>query len=340
MVWLAELKRNDFPEGHLLAAESEILYSMDDPARAERLATDSLRLNDQPIFRQYVSSQTARALAWTPSYSYERDSQSRRSWLFDQTLDIGHTGPLKWALREQHGEYLQNSVPTVVDNSAGLKLDFPFALYHRFTAEALAHFLSGTPRNSYSALGTIQSSWTDSFSSRVQAGRSLYDTALALENNITSTYGDIAGFWHQKDDTWKANAEGRAASLSDNNRRLTGWLEASRAVPDVEVVRVVARVTYDDMKTPSPNYYSPNQLRLYGLGPELFFTSKGHVELDVHYLPSFVQERGQKTGIYQNADARLSARLLPELTVTPSYAYLSTPSYYESRFMMELEYRF
>ena len=234
---------------------------------------------------------------------------------------------------------MQAPAQTAVDNAGGIAVDAPLGLYHRVSGEILQHFIAGPAQNDYSIYAGLQSNWTDSLSTRLQAGRSLYNTALALDNNVKSIYGDARFDWTQEDGPWKIGGESRIAALSDDNRRQSDWVEASRSIM-TEHVRAVYRFAYDDMRYVRPDYYSPAALRLHEFGPEFSYVMPQEYEFFLRYLPRYAQEVNQKSGIYQSVEASMTYFIGSATSLSPSYSYLATPSYNDSHYMLKIEHRF
>jgi len=337
--WLRQLEANGASPGKLLAEQAQLQFAADNPVQGRQLARRALAMEDLPEAAQLISSGTVPA--WLPTYLYQRDNQDRSNWILDQTFDVAHTGVVKWSLRHQRGEYMHSNAPTVVDNAGGISLDIPLGLFHHFSAEGLAHFLTGSPQNTYSLNGGLQSRWTDEFKTQLQGGHALYNTnALALANNVGADYGDLLARWNQKDGPWQISARGRGSALTDGNRRLTAWLEGSRELVAFGHLRAAARLTYDDMRALSPNYYSPQGLRMAALGPEFSFPLRRNLELTARYMPAYAQESGRSRRYESDTEASLIWRISDRATLQPSYEYYTAPGYSNSIYMAQFELHF
>lgn len=339
--WLKQLQRNGVSGSQLLLKESEIRFSVGDSSKAEALAKRALMMESVPEVQGMINSYSSKERrAWVPSYAYEQDNQKRRHWIVDQRLDVGHTGPVKWSLRHQHAEYRQNGVVAILDDAGGFGVGVPAGLFNHLSAEVAGHRLSSPSRNAVSVHGSLKSAWTDDFVTRLSGGRSLYNTALALNNNVRSTYGEIQTQWEPRDGSWKAGGRGRCSALSDGNRRLTAWLEVSRRLVESGFARGVYRFTYDDMRTGNPNYYSPREVRLQALGPEIVGSYRKSLAFRLRYLPSYSQERGLSDEFNHDIEADMTWHLGRRVSFKPSYEYYATPSYSDSRYGAEFTYRF
>ncbi|MDD5656897.1 MAG: tetratricopeptide repeat protein [Elusimicrobia bacterium] len=340
---LEELRRGGLSPARLLDQESYLRLAAGDIVQGGLLARRAAMLETLPETRRRVSSYVAQdGLAWVPGFVYERDNQGRRNWLFDQTIDVGRAGPVKWSLRHQRGEFMRDGSPAIADNAGGVAVEGSAGLFQRASAEALFHALAGPARDAYSLWGGLESKWRDGFETRLQAGRSIYGTAEALARDIAVAYGDARARWNQAEGPWKAEVRGRLGSLSDGNRRATAELELSRQAfaADSGRLRGVYRLTFDDMKDERPEYYSPRRVRANALGFELSARLRDRLELKTRYLPSFVQERGAGDGFSHNVSAELSWRIRDRWSATPSYEYYATPSYRDHRGAITLSWRF
>lgn len=339
--WLKELESNGVSKSTLLTKESQIHFMTGESAKAQELVQEALMLDNLPEIRRIFNIYAAQnGSLWTPSYSYQEDNEDRRNWIFNQAIDVGRTGPVNWTLHHEHGEYWQhNAAATVSDNAGGVSGYAPLGLFHHVGMEFYQHFFSGQAHNTYSGSATLESVWTNDLRSRLEVGRSLYDTALALDSNVSNTYGDALVRWSQGE-PWRVSSRETYGSLSDGNRRETFWVETSKTVFSSPILRAVYRFTYDDMQTRSKNYYSPQELWLNGLGPEVSYRDRGKMEFYFRYLPVIAVEQGQSCQIDHSVTTYLILHYGEKISLKPSYIYYETPSYHENRYMTEFSYRF
>ena len=170
----------------------------------------------------------------------------------------------------------------------------------------------------------------------VGVSRSLYDSARCrLDANIVVSYIQASARW--ADAGWDLTLRGRGSSLSDDNKRGFGQASLARALNSDGSIRLVARGTYDDMKNISPDYYSPQHLRLYELGPEYSKAFSKHLEFYVRYLPGYGQEQSTSGQLAQDLETHLRMHFSPTASLSPGFEYERTPTFYETIYLMEFK---
>jgi hypothetical protein len=291
------------------------------------------------IEKSITSAMVTQGPYWTPGYTYEEDNAGRRDWGISNTFSTAQSKKIRWNLMQRHAEFFDHSVPKVMDNGLGAAADFQLGLFNSLRAEGMQHFLSGNGRSTYSASGRLDTQITDGLESIIFGGRSLYYTAQALNHNVTNRYVDATLKYHPEG-PWRASLRGRYFDLSDDNRRRSTQAELSRSLFFPEHLRLVYQFTYDEMKFVSPDYYSPQELRMHALGPELRFANRNKTEFTLRYLPSYAAERGGKPEIDQNVESSFQIRMTEKTFIRPSYTYSRTPTYRESIYDIEFTHYF
>jgi tetratricopeptide (TPR) repeat protein len=338
---LAALTQDGVSPGKLASEEARLHFAFGDQAGGETRLRQAAELGALPDYQDRLDDARAGGgRAFSPAFAYESDTQGRRSWALGQTFDAVRTGPALWTLRYEHGEYRQTGYPSVKDDAPGLQVAGPISLRHSASAEILQHFLSGTARPAASWRGRLRSLWRDAWETRLEAGRELYGTSRALANNVASDYGDAQARWGARTDAWRAEGRGRLGALTDGNRRLTITAGASREILPNQLLRAAYRFTFDETRAISPDYYSPQSVRMHGVGPELFWAYRELIDISARYLPSYAMERGQSSSLAQTLEAEALWRAASRLSITPAYGYYATPSYRDHRFSISLAYRF
>jgi tetratricopeptide (TPR) repeat protein len=344
---LEQLRQNGVSQSILLLKESSIRYAAGDAARGDLLARKAASVDSRIDVNEAVSTDTVHGeRTWTPSIVFGKDNQSRSYWILDQNLELFRTGPAVWGARLQHGEYRQYSddIPTAIDNAAGVSLDLPFGLFQHFTGEFLQHFLNAPINQSYTLDGDIRSRWQENFTTELKGGHTIYNTAEAINDNVTKVYGDLGAQYNFGDGAWRLGGDGLAEGLSDGNHHYAGWGEVSRSVyPNLfspGTVRIFARYSYENMNFVSPAYFSPQVLRQYSVGPDISYPIRPDLDFVGKFLPSYAQEHGHNDAYQSNFSVALTWRFYPNATLKPSIEYNSAPGYHDTLYGAEAEYRF
>src|SRR6185436_396338 len=147
----------------------------------------------------------------------------------------------------------------------------------------------------------LESRVTDSIQTVVSGGRGLYYTARALADNIATHFVDAA-IKIRPQNPWQMTLKGRFINLSDENRRRRGQIEVSRSMFFPDHLRLIYQFTYDDMRFISPDYYSPQSLRMHGIGPLVRLTSGKKLDMGIRYLPAYAKENGSSYEFDHNVE--------------------------------------
>lgn len=336
--WLAELKNRQVSKGTLLAEEARIYLAEGDRDRGRRLAAEAVSQEDSTENRELLNSiDLASEWVWEGRFAYQEDNRSRVSRRFRQDLGFWQSHGLDLSLHHVWGSYSEGGVNSVTEHGGGVRVARNLNLYHRFFIEATGHALSGKADDQMSLIGNLRSSLSESWNSELEVGRSIYDTARALEANVISVYGRGILRWQRED--WRVAAKVRGADLSDNNTRLTGSLEAGHRVLWPRLW-LIGRVMLDDMDRVSPNYYSPELLQTYQVGFDFKQRLTRRIDFFVEYLPGYGKERNTDGEFVQDLDAGLDMRLTRALGFRPSITVVHTPSYHRRTIAALLTYRF
>ena len=114
----------------------------------------------------------------------------------------------------------------------------------------------------------------------------------------------------------------------------------SRDVDEAGHWKGVFRYTYDNMKNISPDYYSPQDLRLYEGGPEYSINVTKHIYFYARYLPGYGEEHGVPSQLVHDLETHVRFRLCENASLAPSFEYERTPTYYETIYSLEFKYVF
>jgi tetratricopeptide (TPR) repeat protein len=286
---------------------------------------------------------------WVPGYTYWEDNQNRQNSIFAQTFQPFPAAPLNIGIDYSHGVFKERNTPQVTKDGVGLSLSTQPTLFQTLTGRFMWHsfgwrwFENGvsgtynsTSLDTYSASLKLNSKWSDSFDTELAGGRSLYDTALALNDGITENFASGMAVWRQ-DGPWKASLKLQGAKVSDGNVRSGAEAWVSRRI--VNNWRGVYEFTFENMDKGSPDYYSPQRLTQHQLGFD-FDPRAGWIQPSVRYLPGVGQESGTDYRFIQDIQAALLFRFNEYITLQPIYDMTKTPTYRRDSYNVILTMRF
>jgi peptidoglycan/xylan/chitin deacetylase (PgdA/CDA1 family) len=340
-VWLDEMKAGGASDGIVAAEEAQIRLYAGDFAGGQAQAQQILSAGTFPGLETTLRTENLRAgVSWNPSYTFQNDNEGRRAWQLNQNLFFPKRGNLQLYAVERHAEYTETGSPLVVDNAVGAGADLNLGLYQQLGLTLLQHlFTAAEP--TVSAAGKVDSRWTDLLSTEFEVGYTPLANALALSHNILGTYGAASGRW-DPDEHWKLTLREDWTVYTDSNRRTTTDAEADRVLytGDRFVVKGIDRLTYDDTRAFSLNYYSPQRLWLDALGPELTYRFNRRAQLILRDLPGYSSEAGFSSQFVNEAEAAVEFRWNDVNSVRPSYTYYDTPTYRSNTYAIELTQHF
>ena len=338
MYWLSKLEARGVARGDLLAGKAQIYLATGNAPKGLELAREAAALNAAKATEVLKSSTTFSRLSWQPQLRYETDSQSHHALVEDQSAEVLHSGLLVWSLRQTHGEYRQNGFSTAIDNAGGFAVGMPLGLFHHFSAELLSHRIGDT----WSASGVLQSEWSGNLKTRLQASRSFYEVAAAIDSGINVDDFSLEAEWdHDGEGIWKASSRLRLDELSDGNRRLMAEAEVSRAIPSAPHLRAVYAPSYDDMKDFNQTlYYSPRGVLRNAFGAEVTLLDRKSLQWTLRALPALATERGGSLFLNAELSSTLSWHITSNLQLQPRYEYFSAPGYDSNSYSLQGSLRF
>jgi tetratricopeptide (TPR) repeat protein len=337
--WLEELQKRGVSESCLWAEEARIRYAQGDWDAARVLAEKALREDDSPENRDLLNEiNGATRSFWKGQFAYQKDNQSRISRRFRQDLGFWHAAGLDWSLHQIFGTYTEAGYQTVTENGGGLGVARNLGDFNRLSLEATGHAFSAPANNTYTLEGELHTDWPESFSTDLRGGRDLYYYASALDANVISNYVDGLVQWGPPTD-WRASARTRLEDLSDDNQRATGILEGGHRI-FLPKLWLVARATLDTMEHVSPNYYSPQMLQEYQLGPDYTVQLTKDINFNLVYLPGYGREKTTNGEFVNDIDATFNIALTRSLMLSPAVSLIRQPSYHRNTYSGQLSYRF
>jgi len=338
--WYTLMEKNGVSQPILLAQEAKIRFAVGDAAEGQALAQRAMMNENLPDVEKSITSALATTgPEWVPTYTFEEDNQGRRDWTFEQSLTSAQWWKTRWSVIQRHSEYFDSQAPKVMDNGIGGAVDLQLGLFNTLHGEGMQHYLSGHGQSTETGFGRLDSRMTDNLEATLSGGRSIYYTARALDDHVNDDFIDLIGKY-QPEGPWRASARGKYLDLTDTNRRRSAQLELSRALFFPENFRLVYQFTYDEMKFVSPDYYSPQELRMHAFGPEITFKTSRSTRCTLRYLPAYAAERGGKPEVDHNAEADLQFRLGEKTYFKPSFSYSRTPTYREDISSVMIEHYF
>lgn len=339
--WFERLKARGASEPLLLVAQARVRLSAGDSEGALKLAQQALELDpsDEELqsFRRDI--RTDPHAQWASGFQYQEDSRDRESWAVHQTVGDWRWGSFLWTVKHRYAVYRERNAEKVAENGAGVQIGRQVGLRHRVDALVLGHALSGgNADDTYSASGSLKSSWTDKFATQFVAGRFISSTARALAENVADRSVSLLSTW-APDGLWQASLKGRFSDLSDDNQRRTASLGVSRELPWLGL-RGIFRMTLDSMNRVSPFYYSPQDLNAYQIGLGFERKIRPRWDLDFLYLTGYGKEKGSSSQWIHDADLGLHYHWNAKSSLRPSFALAKTPTYRQTTYSLLFIYQF
>jgi tetratricopeptide (TPR) repeat protein len=335
---LEENRRAGVSEALLLSDEAHIRSAAGDRAAALRLAQRALELEPSEENKKFVAELgAAPRREWHPEFVYSDDNQGRVNRVFRQTL-----GP--WCAlgglatpSHFHGSYSERGVETVSDDGAGVEWSRLALPDHETGVRLEGHFLGASAVNTFTALGSVRSRWTDTLQTAVEAGHEPYMNARALLAGVRERMISVSGV-HGATDAVQVSARGKLASLTDGNARYTAAASVSAPV-GFEGLRVVGQFLTDGIRNVSANYYSPLHLRTYSAGVSYTDKPLPWLTTSLTYLPGIADEGGSTQSFSQEVDAYASLQR-GDFTLRPSISFSRTPVYRSTSYGGGLGWKF
>ena len=110
--WLAALKNDGVNDSVLLVEEARLQKAGGQDIKAVALAKQALQLEDSADNRRFLDEMLSQKRGgWTAGALYQKDNQQRQNLVFEQSLDVARTGPLRWSLLQHFGRYLEAGAP-------------------------------------------------------------------------------------------------------------------------------------------------------------------------------------------------------------------------------------
>lgn len=334
---LEENRRAGASEPSLLHDEARIRFATGDREGALRLAQRALALEASGENARLVAElERASALRWTPEFAWFEDDRDRRNLELRQTL-----GP--WprfgveSVSHFHSTHREPGAPTVTGDGAGVAFARSFG-GHRAGLRLEGRALDAGAKDAYTALGSLRSRWSDSFTTALEAGHEPYHNARSLRAAVRERLVSLSAVWGRAD-SLSLDARLRLADLTDGNRRATGSASASHPAPLVPGLRAVARLSMDAVDRVSPDYYSPMGLRTGSAGARWSGRLLPWLTASLSFMPGYAREAGAAGAFVQEIDASAEARW-GRLGLRPSFSYGRTPAYRSTSFGAAFEYGF
>ena len=325
----------------ILTQDAQIHYAARDLNRAEQLADQALTFGDTPDLQTLKSSlDTQRRFTWNPSFVYQEDNRTRKNWIFDQTLSNWGVGNARWTLEHIRAFYQEQGTPNVTQNAVGVGSAVRLGLFHTLDAHLLGQFLSGqSDQTTYTASGGMRSQWTDQWATAVEGGRSLYDTATALNAGITQRYARGSVSWVQEG-PWEMKTKGKWASLTDGNRFYDGEFELTRKLIPETDFRAGYHLETEHMQFISPDYYSPQHFIAHQAVLQFSTPVPPGFYFDLRYLPGYGKEDTTQGEFINDVEMSLQIPLGKQTVLTPEIWISQTPTYHRDSYSISLTHRF
>lgn len=340
--WLTQLKRHEAPAPLLLVEEARILAASGDRQGATRLTDRAVALENTPPMQKDVQTvrQEERA-SWTPGFQFRDDTPGREDWVFHQSLEGPLAGNHRGSLHHAEAEFTESGAATVRDRRVGAGYTYQWGLAHRLGLYALQHVLSGgSAADAVTVLGSLRSAWTDAWSTKIEGGYAPVETARALNANTRETHAEGTLIWQQG--RWEVQARGRGATFSDDNRRWTAGLDVARQLPAIPGFKAVASATIDHMQDVTPNYYSPQRLRILQAGGEYTWKIRKGVDAVIRYMPGYGQETGTDPKLihFLSIALPMSWGIGDRARLEPTFYLSKTPTYERKAIGLTFRWRF
>jgi hypothetical protein len=339
---LDDLKKEpDLPPRLILTQQAQIHYSARDLTGAKQLAEQASTFGDTPELQSLKSSiDTQERFIWNPSFIYQEDNRDDKNWIFHQTLSTWSLGDAKWILHHLRGFYQGPATANVTQDAVGAATAIRLGLFHTLDARLLGQFLSGqSDRTTYSASAGLRSQWTDQWATALEAGRSLSDTAAALNAGIAQRYVHASATWIQED-SWQMKSQAKLGDFSDSNRLYDGQFELTRRLFVETDFRAGYLFEAESMRDISPDYYSPQHLIVHHAVFQFSTQLPPGFHFDLRYLPGYGKEDGSQTEFVNDLELSMPVPLGKQTMLTPEIWLSRTPLYHKDSYSVSLTHRF
>jgi hypothetical protein len=185
----------------------------------------------------------------------------------------------------------------------------------------------------YSATGRLGSNWGGGFETILQGGRQLFDQAGAIAQGIFERFILVRLAWQDRQ-SWRAWLSTRWSDPTDDNERVAAAAEAQRSLHR-RLLSAVARAGFDDTRTVSAHYYSPQDLQTFQLGLESELKLRSRWLARLRYLPGVGREESAAWQGIHTVEVGLSIDSR-RLSVQPMFSYYQTPTYLSRYFGLSL----
>ena len=237
-------------------------------------------------------------------------------------------------------EYHQDDVATLSEAAARIRLNQQLSAFHGLQAQVAGHLFESPAQDLISYALRWDASWSDQFKTGLGAEFQPGYTAEML----------LAGVNYHRallDATWTPLPElnirvvGRYWAYTDDNNRVDMVAQGAYALPWLENLRALYRLTLADTDQDLPEYYTPQQLIQNQLGLEYLGRPSDHVHWRLRYLPGYGIEQGKDGRFVHAVHADVLFRdVVFRLDVRPSLDFQQTPTYQMFRATLTLERSF
>lgn len=360
--WLEALRADGVPSAVLSVEEARIHFAGGDPIKGRALLDRALILDRGPDMQRTVQAARKNDVhwMWTPSGFFLTDNRDRTNVVFQQTLETWAVGPVPIRVNHRSGIYseagtdhalahLARPAVDVTAHGIGLGTRIPMGLFHSFDLNLMGNALTGAQKSAIpTGNGVLRSRWLDGFNTEMEAGQGLVGTGRAMEAGVVDRYVSFRTIW-DGEGLWRATAQFRGGSLSDNNERTALRVEAVRRLGFFPAVSVIGRFSVEDTTVLSPNYYSPEQLFQQQIGAEYVRPLWRGLGLALRYLPGYGVEQTHTT---QGTTGSTIGRFVQSLEVDlpwnwgsafqlrPNLYFTKTPTYQSVSAALRLQLKF
>jgi len=318
----------------LLIEEARLQHAGGENEKAVILAQQAVTMEDSTDNRRFLEDLLSeKKRGWTAGTLYQVDNQNRKNFIFEQSLDVARTGPLRWDVMQHYGRFQETGAASVTDNGGGASMLWSLRKHHLLQIRSDWHHYAQALKDDYSVEGRWEAPWSAQWNSQLEAARMPYDTARAIDAVVKDRLARASLHWKDPD-TWQVGILGAGHALSDDNKRYTGSVEVSRNI-EWKFLTGIIRSTFDQMDKISPNYYCPQHLETYQFGLDLtqWWSQKSHMR--IRYLPGIGKEDATAWDFTQEASASFSVPA-GRLSIEPSYVYYMTPTYRAHSYFLNL----
>lgn len=325
----------------ILAQDAQIHFAARDLSHAEQLVDQASTFGETADIQALKSSiDTQKRYVWNPSFLYQEDNRNRKDWVFHQTLSTWNWGAARWTLHHLRGSYQEQGTPDVTEDGVGVGTAVRIGMFQTLDARVLGQFLSGqSNQTTYTAAGGLRSQWTDAWATAVEGGRSLVDTASALNAIVAERFARGSVTWTEEG-PWQMKSVAKLGDLTDGNRLTDGQFELTRRLFLETDIRAGYQFEAENMRTISPNYYSPQHLIVHHAVFQLSKLIPPGFYLDFRYMPGYGKEDNAESQFVNDVEVSLPIPLGKQTQLTPEIWLSRTPTYHKDSYSVSLTHRF